>query len=165
MIIRIDDKLRLRSFEEADYKSYYEIAHEKAVRKYLVGAYVKTMDDAKDIVKIFSNGDLKNDFYLLVELNEIPIGAISAVRTVESSLEVSAFLSTEYRCQGIMTASMDAFIEYLENYTSYEVLYFTVKKKNLVSNRQIQKLKVNLLTEYPEYYIYARYLNTQKTEN
>lgn len=131
---------KLRSFNENDILSFYSVAHDELVKKYVPYAYPKDIEEAKELAFYYSRGDLKNDFYLVIQKEDIFIGMIIAVRTIEKSLDVSAFISKDFRGKGIMTIAMNSFIKWLHDNTDYEVLLMNINRENVASNHQIKKI-------------------------
>ena len=54
---------RLRQFTADDINSFYELAHDELVKKYVPFVYPRNLEDAKEMVKNYLDGDCKNDFY------------------------------------------------------------------------------------------------------
>ena len=82
----------LRSFScaERDVKSFYEISHNPEVQMYVPYAYSQNYADARETVKVYSEGDCKNDFYLCIQdQNETAVGVIIAIRMYTTILDVS----------------------------------------------------------------------------
>ena len=139
MIIQAGE-YELRSVRQNDVREFYNLAHDEMVREYVFYAYPKNIKEASEMVKYYSNCDCKNAFYLFIQKDKKIIGMIIAVRTIGKILETSAFISKEFRGNGIMTTSMKSFIKWLSENTDYEKLEMYIDQKNIISNSQIKKI-------------------------
>lgn len=151
-------EFELIPFKDIDEVQYYELAHDQMVKKYVPYAYPIDRKAAKEIVQVYSNGDSKNDFYLLIRDKQNFIGMIIAVRTTAKVLDTSAFLIPEYRNKGIMTIVMQAFIKWLSENTAYEELIMLIEKNNIASNIQIKKIGGVFQSLYKNNYVYKVFL-------
>ncbi len=157
MVIHANEYI-LRSFRLDDVDAFYQIAHEEAVKKYVPYAYVETKAEASESVRIYAEGDNKNDFYLLIVKENVPVGVIIATRTIGRVLDVSTLVSKEHRGQGIMTVAMNSFIQYLKKNTDYKTLVMMIRKENVASNKQVLKIGAILETEVGGNNVYHVYL-------
>lgn len=130
----------LRTFGHYDALAFYRLSHDEEVKKYVPYAYTEDLKEAEEMVEYYSEGDCKNDFYLIIEEDEAMVGVIIAVRTIKNTLEVSAFVSKHFRGRGIMTKAMETFKEWLSKNTNYEKLVMCIEKENVASNCQIRKI-------------------------
>ena len=141
------DRFRLRPCKESDTNSFFKIAHEELVKKYVPYAYPETLEDAKNLVECYSKGDLKNDFYLLIKKGEVPFGAIIAIRTYPLTLDVSTIVLDGYRGKGIMTTAMNGFIDWIKKNTNYRNIVMIINKENVASRRMAKKIGAVLAAE------------------
>lgn len=149
----------LRNFNLDDVKTFYAIAHDESVKRFVPYAYSEDEYEAFENVSIYSNGDMKNDFYFVIEVDQKVVGAIISVRTEGKTLDTSAFISKDFRKRGIMTDAMNAFIKWLKQNTDYYVLAMTIDTENDASNHQIKKIGgVFQLTKdnYNIYHVFVR---------
>lgn len=110
----------------------------------------------KKNVEIYAKGDCKNDFYLIIEdAEKNAVGVIIAVRTMQDSLDVSAFVDKEVRGQGIMTLAMKSFIRWLKRYTEYTELHMLVRKRNKASNQLFMKFDSERIEYDRSTYLYV----------
>ena len=143
----------LRAFDLKDVKSFYAIAHDDDVKSFVPYAYPENMHEAFENVYAYSCGDMKNDFYLVIERDGEIVGAIISVRTNEDSLDTSAFISKNYRGMGIMTDAMNTFVKWIkenipeEIYIDVMAQYFPAykAKENKLLNRKISKREYELV--------------------
>lgn len=148
------DEYELRVFKKEDAISFYNLANDELVKKYVSYAYPEDIKDAEEMVSDYAAGDLKNDFYFLIQKNETLIGMIIAVRTFEKDLETSAFIAKEFRGKGIMTSVMKSFLKWLYENTDYENLIMVIDKDNIASNCQIKKIGGIFEKEYKDKNVY-----------
>lgn len=144
----------LRAFDLKDVKSFYGIAHDDDVKSFVPYAYPENMHEAFENVYAYSCGDMKNDFYLVIERDGEIVGAIISVRTNEDSLDTSAFISKNYRGMGIMTDAMNTFVKWIKENTNYKKLVMTIDLKNVASNHQIKKIGGIFMMEKDSYNVY-----------
>lgn len=145
---------KLRSFTEDDAINFYYLAHDEIVRKYVPYAYPKNIKYAHEMVKDYVKGDCINDFYMLIQHNKDLVGMIIAVKIKWRTLEVSAFISPEYRGKGIMTIAMKSFKKWLSDNTEYERLLMFIEEENIASNCQIKKIGGAFSHVYEKYNVY-----------
>lgn len=134
------ERCSLRTFFKSDWKVFYSIAHEESVKAYVPYAYPNDIIEAKEMTTVYSEGDLKNDFYLLIEYDQKVVGVIIAIKTMGNFLDTSAFIAKPYRSKGLMTDAMKLFIKWLSENTEYEELHMDIEMENKASNRQILKI-------------------------
>lgn len=158
MIIH-SNKITLRSFTLDDVRDFYEMVHnDSTIKKYVPYAYVRDLTEAVENIEVYQKGDCINDFYLVIEIDSVMVGAILAVRTFPEILDVSLIISKTYRGQGIMNDSLNIFVDWLKNNTRYGTLMFVVKNDNTSSIRLIEKFKVNLTREGKDSRTYRLYI-------
>ena len=141
----------LRSFScaERDVKSFYEISHNPEVQMYVPYAYSQNYADARETVKVYSEGDCKNDFYLCIQdQNETAVGVIIAIRMYTTILDVSVLVTTEHRGKGIMKIAMNSFITWLKENTNYTHLSLVIEKSNSSSKRLATKIGAEVVEEF-----------------
>ena len=90
----------------------------------------------------------------MIQRDNVYVGMIIAVRTEGKTLEVSAFISPEFRGKGIMTIAMKYFIEWLRDNTDYKILIMFIEGKNSASNYQIKKIGGIFTRVYETYNVY-----------
>ena len=154
MIIQAGE-YELRPFKKDDAINFFNLAHDELVKKYVPYAYPKNIEEANKMVQDYLKGDLKNDFYLLIEQNEILIGMIIAVRYSKKTLDTSAFIAKNFRGKGIMTIAMKSFIKWLYDNTDYENLIMFIEKENIASNCQIKKIGGVHISKYENNNVYS----------
>ena len=141
MIIHAEDGYVLRSFAKQDAKDFFKLSHnDKLIKEFVPYAYPNDIKEAEEMIETYSNGDCKNDFYLVIEKENQMIGIIIAVRTIGLNLDTSAVIYNQYRNNGIMTISMNAFIKWLKENTNYEKLCLCISKRNKASIHQSKKI-------------------------
>lgn len=144
MIIQ-SNKITLRSFMLDDVEDFYEMVHnDSSVEKYVPYAYVRNISEAIENIEVYEKGDCINDFYLVIEIDSIMVGAILAIRTFPTTLDLSLIISKRYRGQGIMSDSLKIFMQWLKENTNYKTLVFAVKNDNASSIKLIEKFNVTL---------------------
>lgn len=144
----------LRPIDICDTSIFYAMAHEDVVKRFVPYAYPEDIEEADEMVYHYSKGDLKNDFYLMIESAGERVGCIIAVRTIEKTLDTSVFLAKEYRGRGIMTDAMLTFTDWLRKNTDYKELIMTIDAENTASNRQIKKIGGDFVKQYCNNEIY-----------
>jgi len=163
MIIHAKDFV-LRNFAMDDVSTFYSMMHnDSAIKEYVPSAYPHDCEEAYMLVKLYSAGDNKNDFYLIIEKDGIMIGLIIAVRTVGRNLDTSAIIFKPYRGKGVMTIVLNHFKQWLQTNTDYEVLSMVVRNDNVSSLKQIQKCGVTLQNEDEKYKFFKIYLKGNTT--
>ncbi len=124
----------LRSFTPNDATEFFHMVNgDEVIEEYVPYSYVNTMEEACENVEDYSNGDCKNDFYLLIEKNGKMVGAIIAVRMIGMTLDTSLLVFKKYRGKGIMSEALTAFIQWLKKSTQYESLVLVIRNDNLPS--------------------------------
>lgn len=141
MIIR-GNRCVLRPFNICDSGAFYNmVKDDELVERFVPYAYQKDIEEADDTVyNCYSKGDLKNDFYLVIECEGEEVGCIVAVRTIGKCLDVSALLAKAHRGKGLMTDAMLAFMKWLRINTDYSELEMKINTENEASIRQIKKI-------------------------
>ena len=141
MIIHAEDGYVLRSFTKQDAEDFFELSHnDSLIQDFVPYAYPNDIKEAVKMIEAYSNGDCKNDFYLVIEKEKQMVGIIIAVRTIRLNLDTSAVIFKQYRNNGIMTIAMNAFIKWLKENTNYEKLCLSINKRNKASIHQSQKI-------------------------
>lgn len=132
----------VRPFNICDSGTFYNmVKDDELVERFVPYAYQKDIEEADDTVyNCYSKGDLKNDFYLMIECEGEGVGCIIATRTIGMCLDVSALLAKEHRGKGLMTDAMLAFMKWLRTNTDYEELEMKINTENEASIRQIKKI-------------------------
>lgn len=158
MIIH-SNKITLRSFTSEDVNDFYEMVHnDSTIEKYVPYAYVHNKKEAEENIEVYKKGDCINDFYLVIEIDGVIVGAILAIRMFPRTLDVSLIISKLYRGKGIMHESLKIFVNWLKNNTSYKILMFVVKKENASSIRLVEKFNVNLTREQKDSRTYTLHI-------
>ena len=158
MIIHAKDYI-LRNFNMSDAREFYQMTHDDdKIKTYVPSAYPNDPQEAYMMVNVYSKGDNINDFYLVIEKDNIMIGAIIAVRTIDMTLDTSAIIFKPYRGQGIMTVVLNQFKIWLKDHTDFEIMSLVIKKDNEASLRHVQKCGVILTKEDEENKFYKIYL-------
>lgn len=146
MIICTDNYV-VRNFTVEDTRAFYELTHESLVKKYVPYAYCENYEMAEELIGYYVKGDCVNDFYLAIVKDEKIIGSIIANKMYDNALEVSAIVSSEHRNKGVMTETMNGFIKWLEQNTSYQKIRLVVEKENIASIKQVEKMKGELYND------------------
>ncbi len=163
MIIHAKDYI-LRNFVIDDVDMFYSLMHyDDTIKEYVPSAYPRDYDEAFMLVNLYSKGDSKNDFYLIIEKNGIMIGVIIAVRVIGKCLDTSGIIFKPYRGKGVMTIVLNQFIEWLKNNTEYETLSMAVRNDNVASLKQIQKCGAVLNNDNGTYKFFKIYLKGNST--
>ena len=158
MIIH-SNKITLRSFTSEDVNDFYEMVHnDSTIEKYVPYAYVHNKKEAEENIEVYKKGDCINDFYLVIEIDGVTVGAILAIRMFPRTLDVSLIISKLHRGKGIMHESLKIFVNWLKNNTSYKILMFVVKKENASSIRLVEKFNVNLTREQKDSRTYTLHI-------
>ena len=154
MIIQTE-RLQLRPFTLGDAEEYFKIvSSSQDIQEFVPFAYESTVDEMRQAIsECYSVGNLKDDFYLIIE--EI-IGAIIAVRIFGKNLDLSILLGRDFRHKGFMFAAMKGFINYLKG-TNYSYLSLCINNKNIASQNLAHKLGAVKVGEikgkYTQYFI------------
>lgn len=143
MIIYTDNYI-IRNLTNCDTKSFYELAHDKLVKKYVPYSYCKDYNMAKENMSYYIKGDCKNDFYLAILKSDELIGSIIATKLDSSTLDVCTLVLSKWRGKGVMTEAMNGFIKWLKENTLYLNLNMVVEKSNIASIKQILKINGKL---------------------
>lgn len=147
MIIQ-SNKITLRSFNLEDAYEFYEMVHnDSAIEKYVPYAYVHNMTETIENIYYYAQGNCINDFYLVIEIENVMVGAIIAVGTFPTTLDLSLIISKRYRGQGIMRDALEIFIKWLKSNTSYKRLSLVIKNDNLASINLARKFNIKLANE------------------
>ncbi len=145
MIIH-SNKITLRSFSGEDAYDFYKMVYnDSTIEKYIPYAYVHNVTEAVETIEVYEKGDCVNDFYLAIEIDNTMVGAILAVRTFPTTLDVSLMISEKYRGQEIMKDSLKMFVDWLCNNSKYKTLMFMVKNDNVSSIKLVEKFNVKLM--------------------
>ncbi|MBR2587994.1 MAG: GNAT family N-acetyltransferase [Bacilli bacterium] len=148
-------KYILRNFTKSDVKDFFNMVNgDEIIEDYVPYAYVHNMQEAFENVKEYTQGDCKNDFYLVIEKKGKMVGAIIAQRTIGKTLDTSIFISKKYRGKGIMTESLEAFVQWLRKNTNYEAIFLVIRNDNSASIRLAQKCGAVLQREIEEDKVY-----------
>lgn len=141
MIIQ-GNRCMLRPFNICDAGAFYNmVKNDEVVERFVPYVYQSDIEEAEDTVyECYSKGDLKNDFYLVIECDGEEVGCIVAVRTIGMCLDTSALLAKEYRGKGLMADAMLAFIKWLRTNTDYNELEMKINAENEASIRLIKKI-------------------------
>lgn len=158
MIIQ-NERCVLRSFSKEDLGVFYLMAHDEAVKRYVPFAYPADEEEAKEMISTYEEGDFKNDFYLMIEKDGMPVGVIIAIRTINAVLDTSAFIARGYRGKGIMTDALRLFISYLKANTKIKELRMEIEFENLASNMQISKIGGECICIFTNYKVYRVKVN------
>lgn len=110
MIIQTE-RLVLRSFSKMDIKWYYDFVQNEEFQKRLPGLIVENYEQAISDIELFEKGDFINDFYYVItDKAGNVIGVIVGVRISPMTIDVSYFLSKEYRHNGYMHEALKCLV-------------------------------------------------------
>ena len=143
MSFQIETKrLRLRPFALEDAKAYFKLTKDPAIRKYVPYACFLNIKDTRNIIKeAYSKGDLKHDFYLVIEKksNDKIIGAliITEDMLMNSYYNACYLIGKRYRRKGYMKEALQGFIK---NVTLPGTIIFEIMKNNYASLQLIQQI-------------------------
>lgn len=124
------ERLRLRAFEIEDAEWFFKVTHNDEVRKYLVGAYTRSLNEAKNSIRdYYSKGDFIHNFYFIIENkeNHERFGFLDITQGWHKELEVAMFMAKQHRRKGYMIEALKGFIKYLP---AGSVLKFCIDKEN-----------------------------------
>ena len=158
MIIHADNYF-LRNIEIDDAEEFFNMTHDdEDVKKYVPSSYPTDMEDAYELIEIYSKSNFVNEFYFAIESFGKMVGVLVASKLRLQILEVSAIIFKPYRNKGIMTVVLKTFKEWLKNNTDYRVLNLVIRKDNLASLQQAKKCGAVLHNEDEEHCFFKIYL-------
>lgn len=134
------ERLRLRPFKIEDANWYFKVTQEKAVRKYLPGAYARSINDSRSFIEqYYLKCDFVHDFCLVMEekRSRERIGFLDITQGITGMLEVAMLIIPEYRGNGYNYEALNGFAKQVPN----KVLRFIIKEDNKPSLKSIQKFK------------------------
>lgn len=134
------ERLQLRPFKIEDANWHFKVTQEKAVRKYLPGAYARSINDSRSFIEqYYLKCDFVHDFYLVMEekRSRERIGFLDITQGITGMLEVAMLIIPEYRGNGYNYEALNGFAKQLPN----KVLRFIIKEDNKLSLKSIQKFK------------------------
>lgn len=135
------DRLILRPFELSDADSYFAMTRDSNIREYVPYACASSIEETReDILKYYSKGDLKHDYYLVIEGKETHqmVGALIATQNQNAELEVCIMIVKEQRRKGYITEATKAFIEALPSKTC---LMWKIRSDNVASLQSVSKIQ------------------------
>lgn len=135
------DRLVLRPFKLSDADSYFAMTRDRAIREYVPYACADSIEETReDISKYYSKGDLKHDYYLVIESKETHqmIGALIITQNANQEFEFCMMIAKERRRQGYITEATKAFIKILP---AKSVLIWKIREDNIASLQAISKLQ------------------------
>lgn len=137
-------RLDLREIYESDTESIYNNwCTDPEVTKYMTWEPHKSIEDTKEIMKMWLNDDKDRFVIVLRETNEI-IGMIDIVRIQNNIPEIGYVSGRKWWGNGYMTEALEAFSEHLFA-KGYKKLNIEAIVENIGSNRVIQKNEFTLV--------------------
>jgi len=154
----LEHPIILRPFSSKDEIKYYNISRSDAVKEYFP-YYSENFEDACEIVRIFSKGDFKNNFYFAIEEKNKGnlIGAVIAERITETDFNIGYFVGQEYHNRGYVTLAIKLLIEYLKNIGAKSVC-FSVSRENLASISVANKINASKVSDGDKYEMWKKIL-------
>lgn len=157
------ERLILCPFSIEDLEEYFQIVDDPDIRKYVSSASKDSIDELKELIKCYSEGNFRDDFYFEIReknTNKI-VDSIIAVRPDSTTLNVSYLIGSKYRGNGYMTEALLGFIRYIYNDVSkiYHSLNLWIKNENIVSQRVVQKCGGQVLKSHPNGKVWIIKLN------
>ncbi|MBR0438703.1 MAG: GNAT family N-acetyltransferase [Clostridia bacterium] len=139
-------RLILRRFSMDDAQKMFDNwASDDEVTTYLTWPTHRTVEDTKDILKLWTNSYEKDNFYLwaicFVETPEEPIGSISVVAMNEdiSEIEIGYCIQKDYWHQGVTSEAFQGLIEYFFNETDVNRIIARYDVRNINSGYVMKK--------------------------
>lgn len=135
------DRLVLRPFELSDADSYFAMTRDKDIQKYVPYACAESIEETKgDITKYYSKGDMKHDYYFVIESKGTHqmVGALIITQNLSKEFEFCVMAAKEHRGKGYITEATKAAIK---NFPAKSVLLWKIRKDNIASLRVISKLQ------------------------
>lgn len=154
----LENSILLRPFSQEDELEYYKISRSDAVKEYFP-YYSENSEDACEIVRIFSKGDFKNNFYFAIEEKSKGnlIGAVIAEKIAETDYNIGYFIAKEYHNRGYATLAIKLLIEYLKNIGAKSVC-FSISRANLASISIANKINAAKISEGEKYEMWRKIL-------
>ena len=147
------ERLTMRPFGIEHLNEFYNILQEDKILKYLPGVYSSNIEEVKENIEIYQNGDFINDFYFVIESKKDKsiVGGLICVRTTSNVYDMSYFIKKSQRRQGYMYEALNAFCNALKANNKQVTIYFTVRRDNYESLALVRKIGATLVLQDSNY--------------
>ena len=129
-------KIKLRSLSIDDANKLYEITHNDwTLHHNWQGAFCETIEDAETIINDFLNNETQTPFVIYTDQIDF-LGLMLVVNKSEKTIELSSFISKDYRGHGFGVMALH---ETFKKYPGYNV-QFEVPWDHHYSQRVMKKI-------------------------
>ena len=137
-------RLRLRPFEMEDAVWFFEVAKGDEVKRYLVGAYCRSLEEAKNNIKFYySKADFIHGFYFVIEQKKSHkrVGFLDITQDFEGKLDVAMLTDRKYRGKGYIVEAVNGFVKGFSERVSKKILEFCIDRENEASLKAVKKME------------------------
>lgn len=138
--------ITLEKWNEVDYQDFFYASNDKKLWDNMSDTFPKTLEECKTIIHLFATSTEKTEYIRAIKIDNKIVGCIAGFFDTDmyiKNVEISYWLSAEYRGKGIMSQVVKTFSKSLYDSFDLHRIWARPFEHNKSSQRVLQKAGFN----------------------